>query len=237
MSIRTPRHPHRPLTRIRESGTFFLLFLLTLLGCASKGQVGREVERLSSRAAELEGLESELADLTVAIEQQEADLAASQEKLAELQSVAAQAQEQARLAQATAAGGLMGERVFRLEGLSFEPGRTVLTVESKALLDQLADRLRAEDVAFYLEIQAPPEPAGHGSVLAAARAEEIRRYLHVDQGLPLHAVGTVAGPSRLAPAPEMASDGQALLEIEPEEGSTPSESQLAILVVRGQPKS
>jgi len=237
MSIRFPRYPHRALTRIRESGTFFLLLLPALLGCASKGQVSREIERLSARAAEVERLESELTDLTMAIEQKEADLAASQEKLTEVQSVAAQAQEQARLAEATAAGGLMGEQVFRLEGLGFEPGGTVLTSESKALLDQLAVRLRAENVAYYLEIQAPPEPAGRGSVLAAARAEEIRRYLHVDQGLPLHAVGTVAGPSRLAPAPEMASDGQALLEIEPEEGSKPSESQLAILVVRGQPKS
>ena len=236
MSIRSPHSPHRALTRIRESGTFFLLFLLLLAGCASKGHVGREVQRLSERTAELQRLQSELSDLEVAIEQKEGELQASQEKLTEVQSIAGQAEEQARLAEATAAGSLLGEQVFRLEGLSFEPGRTVLTAESKAQLDQLADRLRAEDVAYYLEIQAPPEPMGPGSELAAARANEIRRYLHVDQGLPLHAVGTVSGPSRRQSAPELASDGQALLEVEPEEGSAP-ESQLAILVVRGQPKS
>lgn len=237
MAIRSPRSPHRVLTRIRESGTFFLLFLSVLLGCASKGHVGREVQRLSERAAELQRLQSELADLELAIEQKEGELQASQEKMAEVQSIAGRAGEQARLAEANAAGSLLGEQAFRLEGLSFEPGGTVLTAESKAQLDQLADRLRAEDVAYYLEIQAPPEPVGRGSELAAARANEIRRYLHVDQGLPLHAVGTVSGPSRHEPSPELASDGQALLEVEPEEGSAPQSSQLAILVVRGQPKS
>jgi outer membrane protein OmpA-like peptidoglycan-associated protein len=197
--------------------------------------VGREVERLSERTSELERLESELAYLEVAIEQKEVELRASQEKLNEVQSIAGQAEEQARLAEATASGSLLGEQVFRLEGLSFEPGRTVLTAESKAMLDQLADRLRAEDVAYYLEIQTTPEPSERGSRLAAARAQEIRRYLHVDRGLPLHAVGTVSGSDPREPAPEMASDGQALLEVESKEGSA-GESQLAILVVRGQPK-
>src|SRR5687767_4241238 len=151
----TPRTQHNPLTRIGETGTFFLLVLLMLGGCASKGQVREEVSRLSAQEAKLVRLESELAELEIAIAQEDAAVAASQGRFEEAQATAAQAAEEASRAEAAAAGGLMGEPVFRLDGLRFEPGTAALTSESKILLDQLADRLRAEDVAYYVEIQTP----------------------------------------------------------------------------------
>ena len=162
-------------------------------------------------------------------------MAATQSRFEEAQATTAQAVEEARRAEASAAGGFMGEPVFRLEGLRFEAGTSTLTVESKTLLDQLVDRLRAEDVAYFVEIQTP-EPSAPGGELAAARAHEVRRDLHVDHGLPLHALGMVAGPMKPGLADPVAEARDEVLEVLPEE-TAGADPQLAIQVVRAQPKS
>ena len=214
--------PYGALTRIGETGTFFLMLVVLGIGCASKGQVRDEVRRLAEREATIERLKAELAALDAEIDRAGSALAAQQPKIEEARTEAALASELARRAETTAAGSLLGETVFRMEGLRFEPGTAKLTEDARAALDQLADRLRAENAGYFIEVQS--RRAGASPGLEAARAEAVRRYLHDDRGLPLHAVST------LTAIDESPAGGQ--LEAASVLEALPAEDQLAVVVVR-----
>ena len=170
-----PHRLDRALAGIGEAGTFFLL-VLAAAGCATSGQVREEVDRLDEAEQRLAELQTRLDSITAEIDREESALAARQEELAAAQSQVALASEQARRAQASASGNLAGETVFRIDGVGFEPGTSTLTEGSKLLLDQLVDRLRAENAAYFLEVQSDPGEAS--SPLGAARVDAVRRYLH-----------------------------------------------------------
>jgi outer membrane protein OmpA-like peptidoglycan-associated protein len=222
----------RLLAGIGETGTFFLLVLVAG-ACATNSQVREEVGRLGETEQRLAGLQSRLDSLTEEIESKEAALAARGEELAAARAQAALALEQARRAQAAASGNLSGETVFRLDGVGFEPGTSRLTEGSRLLLDQLVDRLRAENAAYFLEVQSDPEEAG--SALGAARVDAVRRYLHEDRGLPLHSVGAVTGTRQATHPPGVSADAEASA-VDPLVMPTGGDGQLAILVVRDQPQ-
>ena len=175
MTRRSSHRFDRVLAGIGEAGTFFLL-VLAVAGCATSGQVREEVDRLGEAEQRLAELQARLDSLTAEIDREESALAARQEELAAAQAQAALASEQARRAQASASGNLSGETVFRVDGVGFEPGTSTLTEGSRLLLDQLVDRLRAENAAYFLEVQSDPEEAS--SALGAARVDAVRRYLH-----------------------------------------------------------
>jgi outer membrane protein OmpA-like peptidoglycan-associated protein len=219
----------RIVTRVGESGTFFLL-LVTVVGCASHGDVRVQVDRLGTAQDQVAELQSRLESLDAEIERSEAALAASREELEAAQAEAALASEQARRAEAATTGDLTAETVFRVDGVGFEPGTSTLTEASRIVLDQLADRLRAENAAYFLEVQSF-DGDGSKSSLAAVRVDAVRRYLHDAQGLPLHVFSAVsAGRS-----PGLA-DGGVGAAADPLGEMPPVDGEVAILVVRDQPR-
>ncbi|HVR28352.1 MAG TPA: hypothetical protein VMS86_02365 [Thermoanaerobaculia bacterium] len=231
--------------KIREAGTFSLL-LIALAGCATRGQVRDQVSELEAKRANLERLEQRLDSLTEAIDREAQLLSRREERVAATRAQALLAADNARAAEQTTAGGLLGETVYWLQGLPFEADSAELTDRSRALLDQLAERLKMEDAGYYLEVRAGSGQPG-GRALDLARAQAVRRYLHVARGLPLHAVRTLAAPgaadrstsaSALVVAPASASEAAvgeappaeqdtAALSVEPAAGS-----RMAVVVVR-----
>jgi hypothetical protein len=216
------------VTWIGESGTFFLL-VVTLIGCASRGDVRDEVDRLGAAQQQVTGLQARVDSLNQEIARSEAALAASHERLAAAQAEAARASEQARRAEASATGNLSGETVFRVDGVGFEPGTSILTEASRILLDQLAGRLRAENAAYFLEVQAFDVDAATSSV-SAARVDAVRRYLHEEQGLPLHSLSALTTTAGARHAAGAGASGDPLGD------TATADGQLAIVVVRNQPK-
>lgn len=89
-----------------------------------------------------------------------------------------------------------------LAEVRFATGATELSSASRAVLDDLARRLRVQGSSLYIEVQGHADAAGSkvaNRKLAAARAEKVRRYLHLGSGLPLTRIGvTILGAS--APA-------------------------------------
>jgi hypothetical protein len=231
---------NRTVKWIREAGSFYLLLISlvpSLAGCATRGQVRDQMAILDAKQASLERLQARLDELGQAIDREEIELRSRQDLLAEARAQALLASDQAREAEVRAAGRLLGETVFELDGIGFDPGTSTLTAESRTLLDQLAERLRAEDASYYLEVQSRRAGAGMvangggGVELARARAEAVRRYLHVDRGLPLHALSAMAAPDAPAPAPAEpgvlgAETSAAALALEPVE-----EEPVAVVVV------
>ena len=89
------------------------------------------------------------------------------------------------------------------KGVGFEPGTSRLTDASRLLLDQLADRLRAENAAYFLEVQSGSRGGGQRPSAPPAWTT-VRRYLHEDHGLPLHSARRGRGD---------AGSGATLLEV------------------------
>jgi len=81
-----------------------------------------------------------------------------------------------------------------LAEVRFASGATDLGAASRAVLDDLAGRLRTSVRAPYLEVQGHADSAGAPEAnrrLAAARAAAVRHYLHRTAGLPLTRIGVV----------------------------------------------
>jgi outer membrane protein OmpA-like peptidoglycan-associated protein len=221
------------MARIGETGTFYLLLMpMALFGCASPGFVRERVAHLEAGQQEqVERLEAELAAINDRIAREDEALRERAQEVDALRAQAVLAGEGAMHAAAQAGGQLLGEAVFRVEGLRFEPATAMLTPSSRFLLDQLAERLRVENAGYFLEVQASSSGSGAGGDLGTARAEAVRRYLHVDRGLPLHALSTVTAPRG---SPDFA--GEEIVYdpvLEPELAHDP---RVAVVVVRPFPK-
>ena len=233
--------------KVREAGTFSLL-LIALAGCATRGHVRDQVAELEAKRGNLERLEQRLHSLHEAIGREAELLTQREREVAGARERALLAGDSSLAAQENVSGRLLGETVYWLEGLRFEGDSAELTGASRALLDQLAERLRIEDAGYFLEVRAGSGESGRADrELSLARAEAVRRYLHVDRGLPLHALSTLAAPgasvagASRAPIPDeslaadeaavelgsSATGGNAYLRVEPAR-----ESRIAVVVVR-----
>jgi outer membrane protein OmpA-like peptidoglycan-associated protein len=217
------------MAKIGESGTFYLLLMpMALLGCATPGLVRERVAQLEgSRQSTLARLEAQLAALDDEIARRDEALRARAHELDALRSQALLASESVALAEEQARGRLLGETVFRVEGIRFEPASAVLTEASRDLLDQLAERLRMENAGYFLEVQASARESTGGGRLGAARAEAVRRYLHLDRGLPLHAMSTVTAPDGARGLAGEALERDPVLEPDLED-----DPRVAVVVVR-----
>lgn len=160
-----------------------LLVALTVIGCAGKSYVRREVERLDSRLVTIDRER----DATAAA------LTGHEDRLAETERLATLASERAREAEHRLRTVHPFETAYTVEGIRFPPGSSRLSTEAETLLDQLTTRLKLEDRETHLEIRVP---AGD---LGKARGMAVRRHLHVAGSVPLHAMrvlpatGPVAG--------------------------------------------
>lgn len=174
----------RSVRRGGLAGTAALGLLLAATGCATRSYVDSEAARLqdeleAQRVPSPDGLDVALDGYERAVERQ---LAAALE-MSEL------AEQRTAEAERLANGELPPEPVFTVDGLSFASGSAELSGETRAQLDQLAERLRIENLRSYLEIYGHPDGTGErpgDQRLAARRAEAVRRYLHTAGGIPLH---------------------------------------------------
>ena len=92
---------------------------------------------------------------------------------------------------------LLYDVAFTVDGVPFEPGSSALLPSARSLLDQFAERLLVEDVGRYIEVRGHADSPGdsdRGATLARERADAIRRYLHLEYGLPLFRISTMASP-------------------------------------------
>jgi outer membrane protein OmpA-like peptidoglycan-associated protein len=168
----------------RGAAALGLLLAATGTGCATRSYVDGEAARLQDelevqQVPAPDGFDVVLDGYERAVERQ---LAAALE-MSQL------AVERAAEAERLASGEVPPEPVFTVGGLYFASGSAELNGETRAQLDQLAERLRIENLRSYLEIYGHPDGTGQGAGdlrLAGRRAEAVRRYLHTEGGIPLH---------------------------------------------------
>lgn len=183
----------------RRPATALLIALVLTAGCATRGKVEakarsfeQRLERAAGSAAELEEDLVQQQQALVTLDARTSELEAAAEGASSLAGLAlSRAEEVTEEAQ----DPMAFEIVYVIDEVRFASGAATLDPPSRSILDQLADRLLAENSGYYLEVQGRASAAvgREGSLgLARDRAEAVRRYLHLAKGLPLHHIGAIA---------------------------------------------
>lgn len=188
---------------------FLALLVLPLVGCASKGFVRGEVEPAYARTKENEAAIERTQTRVSATEKKNAEQDA---ELAGLSDTAREALERAEAAGKLAEGKLLYEAVLTDDDVKFGFDAVDLTEGARSSLDELGERLVAEDQGIYLEIQGHTDATGDAQYnlqLGEERAENVRRYLNREHKIPLHRIATVSYGETAPVADNSTRDGRA----------------------------
>lgn len=162
--------------------------LAVLSGCATKDYVNRQNEALASRVnGDVLRLDTRLASIDSRVGKNEAGIA-STSKLAQ------DALDRAIAAQKLAEGKLVYEATLTDDVLKFASGKSQLADGTQQALDELVNRLKAENKGTYIEIQGHTDARGGKALnkkLGLERAEAVRDYLHA-AGVPLHRMSIIS---------------------------------------------
>lgn len=190
--------------------------------CATKkyvntrsGEVDTKVDGLSRQVEETQGR----------VQQNEAKIGETDRKAGAAGEAAARAQTAADIA-ANKAGEVAGkvdavdkatrrllyEVVLSDDKARFKFGKADLADEARVEIDRLADQLKAEQRAVWVEIEGHTDNVGDKKLndrLALSRAEAVKRYLYEQHKVPLHKISVIGYGEEKPVAPNKTRDGRA----------------------------
>jgi outer membrane protein OmpA-like peptidoglycan-associated protein len=177
-----------------------ILAILTIAalatGCATRKFVREEIQGTNSRTDALETqTETQIEHLQTRVDSTDARVAENDEEIEAASKTALQALDRAVQAGKLAEGKLLYETTLVAGDLGFGFEKAELGDETKATLDQLAERLKQENQNVYLEIQGHTDSSGpeeYNMQLGQDRADSVSRYLNMEHGLPLHRMATIS---------------------------------------------
>ncbi len=95
---------------------------------------------------------------------------------------------------------------------NFKFGQAVMPDDTKAELDQLVQRLKAEPNGGFIEIEGHTDNSGNEDFnykLGLDRAENVKRYLYENHQVPLHKINVISYGEEKPIAPNNTRDGRA----------------------------
>jgi peptidoglycan-associated lipoprotein len=161
-----------------------IAFLSFSIACATKKQVRKEVDRIDSEMATIEG----------SVEENQVRLKEHDSKIADLSRETREALERAQSAEKLAQGKLLYEITLTDEDVRFGFNQSELTDNARQTLESLLTQLKAENRNVYIEVQGHTDSFGteeYNMKLGQERAEAVRRYLS-ENGIPLHRISTLS---------------------------------------------
>ncbi len=169
---------------------------LTLTGCATKEYVQQQVQgsegRTDAKISEVQtSVEANQAEITK-LHQKDQEL---EQSLAELSATAQDALKRAEEAGKLAKGKFLYEVTLTDNDVKFGFNKYELSAEAKAALDTFAAQLKQENANAYVEIQGHTDNIGsekYNLELGYKRAEQVMRYLNMEQGFPLHRMNVIS---------------------------------------------
>ncbi len=164
-----------------------------LTGCATRNYVQEQIAqtvdtRIDETQKQVEANQMEIASLKEASSEQN-------ELVSKLSDTTVEAIERAEEAGKMAEVKFLYDLTFTDESVDFGFDKSDLSKETKAALDSFAANVKTENKNVYIEIQGHTCNIGnqeYNMMLGLARAEAVRRYLHMQHGIPLHRVHTIS---------------------------------------------
>ncbi len=182
-------------------------------GCATRtyvqeqvGQAGKASDaKIGEVQKQVEATQMDVAALKTSDSDQNA-------KLAQLSDTARDALTRAQEAGKLAQGKFLYEVSLTDEDVKFGFNRSDLSTEAKAALDAFASKVKGENKNVYVEIQGHTDNTGepeYNLTLGHARAENVMRYLAMQQSFPLHRMSVISYGDTKPIADNKTKDGRA----------------------------
>jgi peptidoglycan-associated lipoprotein len=178
---------------------------ISLSGCATKKYVDREVLRVDTLA---QGTQSQLETTRSEVS---AKNSAQDQQLASLDTATREALERATAAGKLAEGKFLYSMVLSDDSVKFPLNKYQLSPQAQARLDELVQKLKAENKNVYVEIQGHTDASGpdtYNERLGEERAEAVRRYL-AKNGVALNRLATISYGEEMPVADNKTRDGRA----------------------------
>ena len=158
-------------------------------GCATKQYVreeaGRQTAAVHTRVDTLQGQ----------VEQNQTKIKEHDEQIAQVSKTAQDALQRAQEAGKLAEGKLLYETVLSDDQVKFGFAKDSLADGAKQALDAFAQPLVGENQNVYIEIQGHTDSVGgdqYNYELGLQRAEAVRRYLNMQEHIPLHRMSVIS---------------------------------------------
>ncbi len=176
---------------------FLLVASVGLTGCASKKWVNEKISefgevtntRMSELDDKIETNQGEISDLA-------SKQAALEKDVAELSATAKDAMKRAEEAGVLAKGKFLFEATMTDNDVKFAFDKYMLSDEGKAALDGFVAKVKSEVTGTaYVEIQGHTDNIGSESYnlkLGHMRAEQVMRYLNMEQGIPMFRMNVIS---------------------------------------------
>ncbi len=172
------------------------LVVLGASGCATKSYVREQVGRASQAA------DAKIGEVQKQVETSQMDVAALKksdadqgQQISQLSDTAREALSRAQEAGKLAQGKFLFEVILSDDSVHFPFNRATLSKDAEKALDAFADKLKQDNKSVYIEIQGFTDSTGdpdYDLKLGEARAEAVRRYLSLHDGVPLHRMNVIS---------------------------------------------
>ena len=181
---------------LSPSLVLLLIVGVSLTGCATKTYVN---EQITAHGVVTQTKIHEVQDSVEANQKEISKLSENQAALAadvaELSELAEDAMARADAAGVLAAGKFLYEVTITDNAVQFGFDKYKLSDEAKAALDEFAAVVKAVEGHAYIEIQGHTDnigSEGYNLKLGYKRAEQVMRYLNMEQGIPLFRMNVIS---------------------------------------------
>ena len=182
-------------------------------GCATNKDVDRKIAEATGKATaetntKIESVASQVEQVQQHQKEQDTQIASLSQ---EAKDALKRAEDAGVLAKG--AGKVVFEQTFSDDKVKFKSGKYDLSKDAKAALDDLGNKLKGmTEHQFFVEIQGHTDDTGgtrYNDELGQRRADEVRRYLSRQYGVPLNRMSTISYGDTLPVAPNKTRAGRA----------------------------
>jgi outer membrane protein OmpA-like peptidoglycan-associated protein len=197
-----------------------LLLAVAVSGCATKKYVSKEVgavnQKVETLSESVERNQERIGRNEEAISRNEGEIRAVDGKADEAGQLAASAKDDAERAYGEAQRALKGKLLYEVtlsnDKVNFGLNVAELSPEAQTLVDELAEKVKADNRGLWIEIEGHTDATGEASynkTLGMRRAEAVRDYLYQAHGLPLHRISVYSFGEEQPVADNASSEGRA----------------------------
>lgn len=168
-------------------------------GCATKKYVSKEVgavnQKVETLSESVERNQERIGRAEESLQRQDGEIRRVDAKADEAGQLAASAQGEAEKAFQQAEKAMKGKLLYEVtlsnDKVSFAFNASELSPDAQVLVDELAEKVKADNRGLWLEIEGHTDSTGEPSYnkeLGLKRAEAVRDYLYQAHGIPLHRI-------------------------------------------------
>ncbi len=183
-----------------------------LSGCATSSNVDKKIADMQAQTnKKIDSVEGQIEDLQNKQKATDSNLAQTNVRVEELSKEAQDALKRAQEAGVLAKGKVVFQQTFREDRVRFKTNSSDLNKDSQAALDDFANKVKALNEQYFIEIQGHTDDTGgakYNDDLGQHRADTVRRYLSRQDSVPLNRMSTISYGDTLPVAPNKTKAGR-----------------------------